>query len=186
LDGSHVVRDAAYVDEGALMAQLGLNPAPARAALTPAGMPPVVVVAKNDDTENRNIAAARASIDVWNAKDVKGVEATMADTYRMIEMGQAKDLDKTAALASVKEFWGGFPDIRITLADVWAAGDYVVMTGSISGTNTGDLPSWQVKKTGKPVTLKFVEIVKFENGKMTDDYVFYNGAAMAGQLGLLK
>jgi hypothetical protein len=185
--GSSAARDAAYVDEGVMMAQLGVSPAPARAPIASTGMAPTVVIAKNDETENRNIAAARASVDVWNARDVKAVEATMADGYKMIEMGQPKDMDKAEAIAGAKEFWGGFPDLKITPVDVWAAGDYVVMTGTVEGTNTGDMPSMGVKKTGKALKLKFLEVFKFDAaGKMTEDWLFYNGAAFASQLGLGK
>jgi len=31
---------------------------------------------------------------------------------------------------------------------------------------------------------RFCEIVKFEGGKATDDYLFYNGAAFMAQLGV--
>jgi predicted ester cyclase len=67
---------------------------------------------------------------------------------------------------------------------MWAAGDYVVFTGTLSGTNTGDMPSAGIKKTGKKVNVHFCEIVKFEGGKQVEDYLFFNGAAFAAQLGL--
>ena len=41
-----------------------------------------------------------------------------------------------------------------------------------------------MKKTGKKVTMHFCEIVKFADGKQVEDYLFFNGAAFAAQLGM--
>jgi len=177
-------REMAFVDEGTMMAQLGLSPAPARPAEKPNGMPATVVLAKNDATETANLAATSAMFVAVNKHDLKALAAMTPDTYRSIEIARPKDMDKKEALASTKEMFGAYPDVKITPTTMWAAGDYVVITGTFEGTNTGDMPSAQMKKTGKAVKARFCEIIKFENGKPKDDYLFYNGAAMAAQLGL--
>jgi len=40
----------------------------------------------------------------------------------------------------------------------------------------------QMKKTGKKVVGRFCEIFKIEGGKITEDYLFFNGAAFMAQL----
>ena len=65
--GSAGARDAAYMDEGTLLAQLGQSPAPARPVMAPAGTPVTVVIAKNDEVETRNMAAVRSIVDAMNA-----------------------------------------------------------------------------------------------------------------------
>jgi len=47
------------------------------------------------------------------------------------------------------------------------------------------MPEMKLKKTGKPVSLHFLEIDKFVAGKTKNMWVFTNGAAAAAQLGLL-
>ena len=79
-------------------------------------------------------------------------------------------------------FLGAFPDVKITPVSSWAAGDYVVVTGTFEGTNTGDMPSMKMKKTGNKVSAHFLEIFQFDKGKVTNDWLFYNGAAFATQL----
>jgi len=182
--GARAVRDAGYFDQGTLMAQLGLNPAPARAPEKPTGAAAQVVIARNDATEKANLDVGRASIDAFNKHDLKAIEAATPDNYKLIEIAQPKDLDKKGALASLKELFGGFPDATLTSQTMWAAGDYVVIEGTLTGTNTGDLKSMGLKKTGKKVTLRYLDIVRFENGKGVEEWLFYNGAAFAGQLGL--
>jgi len=182
--GAYAVREATYVDEGTLMAQLGVSPAPARKAEKATGAPAKVVIAKNDDKERANVEVVRKSFAALNAHDVKGVLETLAPNYMSMDIAMPKDSDKTASAASLKEMFTGFPDVKITPVTMWAAGDYVVVTGTFEGTNLGNLPSMGLKKTGKKVSAHFFELFKIENGLCTEDWLFYNGAAMASQLGV--
>jgi predicted ester cyclase len=183
--GREAVRDAAYVDEGTLMAQLGLSKAPARGVMTSTPAKPTVVVAKNDDAEAKNVATVVRLFDSFNRHDLPAADALMADSYVLHEIARPQDLDKKANDASTLELIQGFPDVKVTATDTWGAGDYVVATGTLSGTNKGAIPSMGVKKaTGKPVQLKFLEIFRLENGKIVEDWLFYNGASFAAQLGL--
>ena len=182
--GARAVREAVYVDEGTTAAQLGLSPAPARAAEKPSGAVTKVVLAKNDATEKANLDAARAIIDAFNKHDLKALEALTPDNYVLIEVHQPKDVDKKASLASTKELFGGFSDVTLAPQTMWAAGDYVVVEGTLTGTNTGDLTSMGLKKTGKKVTIRYLDIIRFDNGKGVEEWLFYNSAAFASQLGL--
>jgi predicted ester cyclase len=127
----------------------------------------------------------RASFESFNAHDISVMERALADNYKLFESGLPADADKKAALASTKAFFTAFPDIKATVTDVWAAGDYVVATGSIAGTNTGPAPDLGIAQpTGKPVRARFFEIFKLQDGKIVEDWLFYNSAAFAAQLGL--
>ena len=182
--GSHAVRDAAYVEQATIAAQLGQSPAPARKAEKPTGAPTQVVIAKNDETERTNIAATRKSFDDLAKRDFKAIDAATPADYKFIEIGRPKDLGKKEAMAGMKEMLGAFPDVTFTPSAMWAAGDYVVIEGTFNGTNTGDMPSMGLKKTGKKVSSRFLEIIRYENGQPKEDWLFYNGAAFAAQLGL--
>ena len=181
--GSHAVREATYVDEGSLAAQLGLSPAPARKAEKPTAAAPVVVMAKNDDLERKNIEVVRRSFAALNAHDAKGVAATLAPGYRAMDIARPADMDAKAADAALKELFSSFPDVKATPVTMWAAGDYVVVTGTFEGTNLGDIPSMGLKKTGRKVSAHFFELFRLENGLCKEDWLFYNSQAMASQLG---
>jgi predicted ester cyclase len=180
--GSRVVRDAAYLEEGTMMAQLGVSKAKARPAEKPSGASPIVVIARNDETERANQAAARAMLEVLNKHDFAAVTKATPDDYKMVEIAQPKDMDKKASLASTKEMLGAFPDVVITPTTMWAAGDYVAISGTFAGTNTGPLPSLGLRKTGKKVSIRFFNVMRFEKGQIKEEWLFYNGAAFFGQL----
>jgi predicted ester cyclase len=182
--GAHAVREATYVDEGTMMAQLGLSPAPARKAQKATGAPAQVVIAKDDDRERANIEVVRRSFAALNAHDAKGVAETIAPNYKGMDIGMPKEMDRNASMASLKELFTAFPDVKITPVTMWAAGDYVVVTGTFEGTNLGNIPSMGVKKTRKKVSTHFFELFRLENGLCAEDWLFYNGGAFAAQLGL--
>jgi predicted ester cyclase len=179
-----VVKDAAYIEQGTIMGQLGLSPAPVRPVETPTGAAPRIVLAKNDATESANVAATRTMLELVNKHDAKAMAAALPDDYKFTEIAQPKDMDKKATAANMEEFLRAFPDLKMTESSLWAAGDYVVLAGTFEGTNTGDIPSMKLKKTGKKVTSRFLEIFRLENGQFKEDWLFYNGAAFAAQLGL--
>ena len=181
--GSHVVRDAAYFEEATLGAQLGPGKSTQRTAATPSGAGPVTVIARNDETERTNQAAARSIFEALNKHDLDAYGKLLSADYMLMEVAQPKDLDKKGALTSTKEMLGGFPDVVITPVTMWAAGDYVVVAGTFAGTNTGNLPtSMGVLKTGKKISIRFLNVLRFDKGQVKEDWLFYNAAAFMGQL----
>jgi hypothetical protein len=77
----------------------------------------------------------------------------------------------------------GMSDVKLDGVESWAAGDYVVSTGTFTGKNDG--PMMGMKPTGKQVTLGYLQIDRLEAGKIKESWLFYNSAAMAMQLGLM-
>jgi predicted ester cyclase len=180
--GSKVLKESDYLESGTMLAQLGLVKAPARPIMTAADTPATIVVATGSATETSNVAAEHKSIEDWNRHDTKALEANIADDVVWREVAIPKDLNKKGLMDSLKEFWKGISDVKITPSAVWAAGDYVVLQGVVAGVNDGNIPSMGLKKTGKPVKLHFLEIDRFEGGKLKEAWLFYDGGAMMQQL----
>ena len=175
-----------YEDFGVVMGQLGLSKAPVRAALDKPMGPNEIVVAKDDDTEKRNLDMANKVTDAFNKHDVKALGDLFADDLVWAENGIPKDWNKKEAIASHASLFKGFSDIKLTQANQWAAGDYVVFEGTFAGTNDGNLPDMGIKKTGKAMSLGFLQLYKFnKDGKLTRSWGFWNSAAFAMQLGLV-
>lgn len=184
-NGGAATKETVYIDEGTMLAQLGIIPNPAaRKAETASGAAPVMVMAKNDATETANVAVVRSQYDALAKKDMNAMAATMSDDFKMIEIAQPTDMNKAAAEKSLAEFLKGFPDLAPVTINMWAAGDYVIVEGTMTGTNTGPMPSMGLKATGKKINLRFMEVFELAGGKVKTDWLFYNGAAFASQLGL--
>jgi ketosteroid isomerase-like protein len=116
--------------------------------------------------------------------DLAAFGAGLADGVVWSEAALPADLGKAEALDLTATLWNGFSDLRRTVETAWAAGDYVVATGRMTGTNDGPLANMQTANTGKTVDATFIEIARFVGGKVDRSWLFYNGIVLAEQLGL--
>ena len=182
------IKEWSLYDGASFMGQLGMVPegVPFRAA-SEAPASPTVVVAKNDDLEKKNLEAYNKGVEAFNKHDLEAFKTLSADNLVWSEQAMDKDQDKATMLKGLGDLWKAFSDIKLAPASVWAAGEYVVAVGTMSGTNDGDMPSTPpLKKTGKPVAMQYVEIAHFDkDGKLDKGWLFFNSAAMAQQLGLM-
>jgi len=184
--GNKAVKEAFYADSGTMMAQLGVNPAPARPVMISATTSPSVAIAGGSPAEQRNADAFKAQMAAFNSHDAKAASADNAPDAVFHELAAPKDSSAKESVAGLVAMFKAFPDATLVPASVWGAGDYVVAVGRFQGTNTGPFPMMGVKKaTGKAVGVGFLEIARFENGKVKEDWLFYNGMAFASQLGLM-
>jgi steroid delta-isomerase-like uncharacterized protein len=184
---NQVTKEWFFQDMGTMMFQLGLSPGPARPVMEK-GMEgaPMVVVAADSDAEKANVAAWQKDLEAFNKHDAKALLANSADD--VIESDQASPMDmkgKKDIEKGVGDFFKAFSDIKIEPTSTWGAGDYVVSVGTLTGTNDGDMKMMKMKATKKPIKIQFVEIVKYDGGKVKQIWRFYNGMAFMAQLGLL-
>ena len=186
-DAGKATKEWLAYDGGTVAGQLGLMQMPHRKVVEGGWADKPVVVASNSDTEKANVAAFNKGVEGFNKHDAPGALASAADDLVFSELTAPADrTGKKEALKGMEEMFKAFPDAKLDVKSVWGAGDYVVATGAWGGTNTGDMPSAHMKKTGKVVSVQFVEIDKFAGGKTKNIWIFSNGAAVAAQLGLLN
>jgi predicted ester cyclase len=174
-------------DFGTLMFQLGLAPGPGRAATAKGwAETPEVVIAAETQTADKVPAQVAAFTDAFNKHDETAVDALAADDMAQFIAPMPVDAKgKKAAIANAKWYWTAFPDVTLTVDSVLSAGDYTVAVGSATGTNTGPMPPQVKKPTGKKATVKTIQFAKWKDGKVAAEWVFFNGAALAEQLGLV-
>ena len=185
--GSKVVEEEFYADTGTMMAQLGLNPAPARPVATGKSAAPTVVLAAGTPAELSNVDRLRAQMAAYNSHDVKGVDAFNSPDFVYHDMTMPADQTAKESSASTANFFKAFPDAKLVPGPAWGAGSYVVMTGRFEGTNTGAMPAMGIKKpTGKTVSVRYLDITRWEGGKLKEERLFYDGMSMARQLGQIK
>ena len=185
--GSKVVKEEFYSDSGTMMAQLGLNAAPARPVATSRSAAPTVVLAAGTPAELSNVELLRAQMAAYNSHDVKGVDAFNSPDFVYHDMTMPADQAAKESSASTAEFFKAFPDAKLAPGPAWGAGDYVVVTGRFEGTNTGVMPAMGLKKaSNKPVSVRYLDITRWVGGKLKEEWLFYDGMAMARQLGQIK
>jgi steroid delta-isomerase-like uncharacterized protein len=79
-------------------------------------------------------------------------------------------------------FHRAFPDLRVTTEDLVAEGDRVVLRWSARGTHRGELGG--IPATGKQVTLKGIDILRIENGRIAERWAEYDNLGLMQQLGV--
>jgi len=80
-------------------------------------------------------------------------------------------------------FYAGLPDARMTVEDVIAEGDKVVVRWACSGTQTGTL--WGIPPTGKPVSITGTFTFRFAGGKIVEQWRNWDHLRLNKQLGLI-
>jgi predicted ester cyclase len=101
--------------------------------------------------------------------------------YNTGEMPATKGVDSTKAF--LKELLIAFPDYRVTDVTAVADGDYVMVSGTWSGTWKNDFMG--MKATGKSFKLKDVDIFKFnDEGKITEHHGIQSMNEMGRQIGM--
>jgi predicted ester cyclase len=188
-DQNKATEEWMYQDPTTMMGQLGMlgkDAPPVRPATDSSwdGAPNITVTADND-TEKKNIEVIKAFDAAFNAHKVPDMIAMVSDD--VVESDQADPTDhkgKKEVEANLKAMLTAFSDAKVTAENQFAAGDYVVELGAFEGTNDHDMG--KTKKTGKKVTMHYAEVIKLEDGKITNFWRFRNGMAAAIQLGLMQ
>jgi len=180
----------AYVDPGTMLGQLGhrlKGAQPVRPALEQglAGAP-VIAVAADDAKEQANLAVVKRGIEAFNGRKLADLMAGYADG--IVESDQAAGADVTGKPAieqGLQRLWKAFSDGKLEVPVLWAAGDYVVAEGTLTGTHDGPLagPAGTLPKTGKRIAMSYAEIFKLEGGKVVQLWRFRNDLALMMQLG---
>lgn len=75
----------------------------------------------------------------------------------------------------------GFPDFQARFDEVLVAEDRIILRWTIEGTHTGTLRG--ISPTGRHVTFSGVAIERVEDGKIVEEWVYFNVLDLLQQLG---
>src|SRR5262249_44676456 len=149
------VKEWILYDTLTLYGQLGLVDRPVRPVLADPATPASPIEATGSDAEQANIDAYGASVDAFNAHDASRFGDSLADGLVWTEPTLPNDLGKADEIASAQDLWSGFSNITRKADVVWAAGDYVVASGTMTGKNDGTSKAFSANATGKTIDATF-------------------------------
>ena len=186
-DQGQSTKEQEYVDFATIMGQLKPDKKhPVRPVEDKLAMPQTTVVAKDDDKEKANVEADKKLVDAFNAHNAKDFGALLADDLVWTEYAAPKDMNKAELVKGTEGLWKGFSDIKLNAAQQWGAGDFVVTSGTMDGTNNGPLADMGIKKaTNKKISLPYLEIDQIDGGKVKHTWLFYQSMAMMQQMGMM-
>jgi uncharacterized protein (TIGR02246 family) len=95
--------------------------------------------------------------------------------------------------AAILEYWNrvktAYPDFTLIVDVVVEQGDTVATEWTWSGTNTGPLTrrdGTQMPPTGRRVEHRGMELARLRDGKIVEYHMYWDGMAIARQLGLVE
>jgi ketosteroid isomerase-like protein len=122
--------------------------------------------------------------DTFNAHDIDGFAAVLADGVVFQAPGGMRGQGKPACV----EFYGGwlsaFPDGHVEVHDVHFIDDVAVEEGTFSGTHNGVLhtPTGDIPATGRSVSLDYIQVLRFRDGEHVSLNLMFDRLLMLEQL----
>jgi steroid delta-isomerase-like uncharacterized protein len=110
------------------------------------------------------------------------VPDALDDTFHtdFVRHGLQGDVDRETYAQYVAANLVAFPDTRYTLHDIVAEGDQVAVRWTLHATHKAEFNG--IPPTNKVVTLSGVYIDRVKDGKIIEEWVFYNPLALMQQL----
>jgi steroid delta-isomerase-like uncharacterized protein len=134
-----------------------------------------------------NETFVRSLYDAWNERKFDVQAEAMASDGKVVIAGTGDVFEGPEGARRYASGWAaGFPDGRITVDNVVAAGDTVVAEFTGRGTHTGTLETSMgaIPATGRSLTLKLCDVVEIKDGKIQTQRTYFDSGSMMAQLGL--
>ncbi len=135
--------------------------------------------------EAHNMALSRRfTEEVWNQGKLELCNELIAPEYRnhdpaAPQLGSGPEGVKQL-IASYRK---AFPDIRMTIDEVFAHGDKVITRWTCRGTHKGELAG--IKPTKKSCTVVGTSITRYRNGKQVEGWHFWDALGLFQQIGAI-
>lgn len=125
--------------------------------------------------------------DTFNAHDLDGFAAVLADDVVFQAPGGLRGEGKAACVEFFSSWFGAFPDAHVEVHGLHIFDDVVVEEGTFTGTHNGVLgsPMGDVPPTGRSVRLDYIQVLRFCDGKHTSFHLMFDRLLMLEQLGLI-
>jgi predicted ester cyclase len=119
----------------------------------------------------------------WNSHDPSKLREHYDDSvsFRSPLAGDIRSLEGVQRFAA--GIFRAFPDAKMRVTRVVSAGSDVFVHFEASGTNTGPLPNGK-DATGRSMSFEGLAHLVIENGKVRQDWVYYDALGLFKQLGL--
>jgi len=135
-----------------------------------------------------NVQIARSLYDNWNERQFDKTAELMAAEGEIVLVGSDTRFRGPSGAIEFSQMWAdGFPDGRVKIDNVVAAGDHVVVQYTGKGTHTGALrsPAGEIPATGRSVTLDLCDVQEIRDGKIRSVQSYFDSASMLMQLGIM-
>jgi SnoaL-like polyketide cyclase len=138
-----------------------------------------------------NLKLMKKGDDAFNSRDVAAMNAIHHADMIAHVMGNAEPIHgREAHAAMIAQMIRIFPDVHVNNDPYpiqFGAGDWITVVTRATGTFTGEmiLPDGNIiPATGKAFDLDFATTAKWDGDQLVEEYVFWDSALQAQQIGL--
>ena len=125
--------------------------------------------------------------ETFNAHDIDAFTEVLADEVVFEAPGGMRGEGKEACAGFFGSWFTAFPDAHVDVHDVHFVDDVAVEEGTFTGTHEGVLhtPTGDVPPTGRPVSVQYIQVLRFRDGKHVSFHLMFDRLLMLEQLGLV-
>ena len=144
---------------------------------------PAPVAGSSASTEENTRIVRRVFTEVFDKHNLAVVDELFAADFVYHAPGNP-DFGREGLKEGFAAYLAAFPDARMTIEDIFAAGDRVAVRYTCRGVHKGEFMG--VPPSGKEVTMSAILIHRLANGKMVEDWEWADNLGFMAQLGIVK
>ena len=134
-------------------------------------------------TEKNKALVRRVVEETWNNKNLSVIDEFLSPDYIHHSLPPGMPRNRDGYKQMVRMHHSAFPDFHLTIEDIGAEGDKVVLRFYWSGTHEGEFMG--MAPTGKKVKVTAICMHRIEDGKEMEQWAEANSMGLMQQLGIM-
>ena len=144
----------------------------------------VVAASIPDAQREATMKAVRAFYDFWNTGDEALLKEAISSNFTDHTLPAGRPQGPQGPAFASRRFRAAVPDLKVSVEKMIVAGDYVTVHMNFTGHFTGRFGQTQGK--GQPVPFIATDLVKIENGRITDNWHIEDNLTLLQEMGVAK
>jgi predicted ester cyclase len=144
----------------------------------------VVATPIPDAQREATMKAVRAFYDFWNTGDETLLQEAIAPNFTDHTLPPGRPQGPQGPAFASRQFRVAVPDLKVTVEKMIVAGDYVTVHMRFTGHFTGRFG--QTDGKGQPIPFIATDLVKIQNGRITDNWHIEDNLTLLQQMGVAK
>jgi predicted ester cyclase len=144
----------------------------------------VVATSIPQSQRDATVNAARAFYEFWNIGDEAVLRRAIAPTFIDHTLPLGRPQGPGGPAFASRQFRAAVPDLGVTVEKMVVAGEYVTVHMKFTGHFTGKFGQTQGK--GQSIAFIATDLVKVENGRITDNWHIEDNLTLLLQMGVAK
>ncbi len=123
--------------------------------------------------------------ELWNEGNLAVVDELLAPDAVVHNSITGSQRGRANIKEAVMRLTMAFPDFTLTVHDILADGDTVVVRSTARGTYRGPMPRAGIPPTGREFAVSWVSISRFAGGRIVEGWIVWDTLAMLQQIGVI-